>query len=70
MGISALLLFFFGHTIAGFAGMEAILLFVVGVILILIEIFIAGFGLFGILGIISITRKFTLVVTFIWVWTY
>ncbi|KMK75950.1 NfeD family protein [Alkalihalobacillus pseudalcaliphilus] len=54
MGISALLLFFFGHTIAGFAGMEAILLFVVGVILILIEIFIAGFGLFGILGIISI----------------
>ncbi|WP_413380130.1 NfeD family protein [Alkalihalobacillus sp. 1P02AB] len=54
MGISALLLFFFGHMIAGFAGMESMLLFIVGVILILIEIFLVGFGLFGILGIIAI----------------
>lgn len=54
MGISALLLYFYGHTIAGFAGMETYILFGIGIILILIEIFMAGFGLFGILGIISI----------------
>lgn len=54
MGISALLLYFFGHMVAGFAGMETLLLFVIGVVLILIEIFTAGFGLFGILGIGSI----------------
>lgn len=54
MGISALLLYFYGHTIAGFAGMETYLLFGIGIILILIEIFMAGFGIFGILGIVSI----------------
>lgn len=54
MGISALLLFFFGHFIAGLAGLESILLFVVGAILIIIEIFVAGFGLFGLLGVGSI----------------
>ncbi len=51
MGISALLLFFFGHLFAGFAGMEAIILFILGVILILVEIFVPGFGIFGLLGV-------------------
>lgn len=51
MGISALLLFFFGHLIAGFAGMEAMVLFVVGMILLIIELFVPGFGIFGVLGI-------------------
>lgn len=51
MGISALLLFFFGHYIAGFAGMESILLFLAGLVLISIEIFMPGFGIFGLLGI-------------------
>ncbi|WP_017728394.1 NfeD family protein [Halalkalibacterium ligniniphilum] len=54
MGISALLLFFFGHLIAGFAGFEAIILFVVGFLLILVEVFVPGFGIFGILGIAGI----------------
>jgi membrane-bound serine protease (ClpP class) len=51
MGISALLLFFFGHMFAGFAGWESIILFIVGFILIMIEIFVPGFGIFGLLGI-------------------
>jgi membrane-bound serine protease (ClpP class) len=51
MGISALLLFFFGHLIAGFAGYEAMILFIAGFLLILIEVFMPGFGIFGILGI-------------------
>ncbi|MFA9455852.1 nodulation protein NfeD [Halalkalibacter sp. AB-rgal2] len=54
MGASALLLFFFGHMIAGFAGWESFILLGVGFTLILIEIFIPGFGIFGLLGIGSV----------------
>ncbi|WP_078391394.1 NfeD family protein [Shouchella patagoniensis] len=51
MGISSLLLFFFGHMVAGFAGWESLILVVIGGILVGIEIFAPGFGIFGILGI-------------------
>lgn len=54
VGISSLLLFFFGHLVAGFAGIESIILLVVGIILIAIEIFIPGFGIFGILGLAAL----------------
>ncbi|KYG32030.1 NfeD family protein [Alkalihalobacillus trypoxylicola] len=60
LGISSLLLFFFGHMIAGFAGMESILLFGLGIILICIEIFFSGFGIFALLGIGSIVTSFLL----------
>ncbi|WP_078552774.1 NfeD family protein [Bacillus alkalicellulosilyticus] len=60
MGLSALLLFFFGHLFAGFAGWESILLFGVGILLILIEIFVPGFGIFGVLGIGSIIASMVL----------
>lgn len=51
VGVAALLLYFFGHHLAGLAEMTEIVLFVVGVGLILLEIFvIPGFGIFGILG--------------------
>lgn len=49
IGISALILFFFGHTIAGFAGYESILLFVIGFGLLIAEIFLPG-GVAGIVG--------------------
>ena len=49
------ILFFWGHLIAGLAGVEELILFVIGIILILLEIFvIPGFGITGILGIIAI----------------
>ncbi|MDE3839658.1 hypothetical protein C0966_09845 [Bacillus methanolicus] len=53
MGLSALLLFFYGHLVAGLAGYETIILFVIGIGLILLEFFIAG-GIAGILGFASI----------------
>ncbi len=54
-GISCLLLFFFGHHIAGLAGLEDILLFVAGVALLAIEIFITpGFGIMGFSGLLLI----------------
>ena len=54
-GAVCLALFFWGHHIAGLAGMEDLLLFAVGVVLILIEIFvIPGFGVTGMLGIVLV----------------
>jgi membrane-bound serine protease (ClpP class) len=49
MGIAALLLFFYGHIIAGLAGMEAIILLILGIILIAAEFFVTG-GILGLLG--------------------
>lgn len=53
MGIIALILFFYGHIIAGIAGMEAIVLLVLGIILIVLEFFVAG-GILGFFGVASI----------------
>ncbi len=54
-GIILLALFFFGHNIAGLAGMEEVALFLVGLLLLFIELFITpGFGLLGGTGIILI----------------
>lgn len=53
MGIVSLLLFFYGHLIAGLAGYESITLFIVGVILIVTEVFIAG-GIAGVIGAVAI----------------
>lgn len=49
MGLSSLGLFFFGHTVAGFAGYETIIVFVVGLILLLAEFIVPG-GIVGIIG--------------------
>ena len=51
-GALCLVLFFWGHHIAGLAGMEDLILFLAGILLVLAEIFvIPGFGVAGILGI-------------------
>lgn len=49
MGLSSLGLFFFGHTVAGFAGYESLILFAIGSLLIIAELFIPG-GIIGIIG--------------------
>ena len=52
LGAAGLALFFWGHHIAGLAGMEDLILFAIGVALILVEIFlIPGFGFTGFLGL-------------------
>ena len=50
MGIISLILFFYGHIIAGLAGMEAIILLVLGIILIILEFFVPG-GIVGFIGV-------------------
>lgn len=55
LAILCFALFFWGHHIAGLAGMEDMVLFVIGVVLIIVEIlFIPGFGLVGLSGIVLI----------------
>lgn len=49
MGASALLLFFYGHLVAGLAGFESIILFIIGIVLILIEFVVPG-GILGLIG--------------------
>ncbi len=54
-GLIALVLFFGGHMVAGLAGWETVILFLVGMILLMVEIFIIpGFGVAGALGLIGI----------------
>lgn len=53
MGIIALILFFYGHIIAGLAGMEAVILLLIGIALIVLEFFVSG-GILGILGVIAV----------------
>lgn len=49
MGLTSLGLFFFGHTVAGFAGYETIIVFVIGLILFIAELFVPG-GIIGAIG--------------------
>lgn len=53
MGIIALLLFFYGHIIAGLAGMEAVILLLLGIVLIIAEFFVPG-GILGIIGTVAL----------------
>lgn len=49
MGLIALFLFFYGHIIAGLAGLEAVILLVIGIVLLILELFVPG-GILGIIG--------------------
>lgn len=54
-GLISLALFFGSHLIVGLAGLEDLLIFGVGLVLVGVEVFlIPGFGLFGILGAIGV----------------
>ncbi|MCK5768348.1 MAG: nodulation protein NfeD, partial [Candidatus Atribacteria bacterium] len=58
IGIVSLSLFFGGHVLVGLAGWETIILFLVGILLLLAEIFIIpGFGLAGISGIVAMVAS-------------
>ena len=50
IGLASLILYFYGHFVAGLAGYEALILLVVGIILLVIEVFAPG-GILGFIGI-------------------
>ncbi|MFT4412683.1 NfeD family protein [Fredinandcohnia humi] len=66
MGIASLLLFFYGHTVAGLAGWESIILFVVGIVLILLEFVLPG-GIIGLIGLGAILTSFFMAGSSIWI---
>lgn len=53
MGLISLILFFYGHFVAGLAGMEALILLIAGIILVILEFFVPG-GILGLLGAASV----------------
>jgi len=55
-GLTSLLLFFYGHYVAGLAGMEAIVFFVLGIAFIVAEFFVPG-GILGVLGLAGIVAS-------------
>ncbi|MET3290109.1 UNVERIFIED_CONTAM: membrane-bound serine protease (ClpP class) [Brevibacillus sp. OAP136] len=59
IGICAFALYFFGHVIAGFASGIHIALFVIGVLMLIMEIFLPG-GIVGTLGVISMVSGLVL----------
>ncbi len=59
MGVSSLLLFFYGHLVAGLAGYETLILFVLGIGLIILEFFVAG-GIAGAIGFAAVIASFFL----------
>ncbi|SEH60400.1 membrane-bound serine protease (ClpP class) [Halobacillus karajensis] len=59
MGGLALVLFFYGHIVAGLAGYEAIILLVLGIGLVIAEFFLPG-GIAGIAGVIAIVSSLML----------
>ncbi len=62
LGLTCLGLFFGGHLFAYMAGLEALILFVVGLVLLLVEAFvIPGFGVTGVAGIIAVCFSVILV---------
>jgi len=63
-GIVLLIIWFWGHHIAGLAGMEEIILFVIGLVLIALEVFIIpGFGVVGAGGILCVVAGLILSMT-------
>jgi membrane-bound serine protease (ClpP class) len=54
LGLLAFGLYFFGQSIAGFAGMESMVVFVLGILFLVLEMFVPSFGILGILGIIGV----------------
>ncbi|WP_228409426.1 NfeD family protein [Radiobacillus deserti] len=53
VGLGSLILFFFGHIVAGLAGYEAIVFVIIGLVLVVAELFVPG-GILGVLGLASI----------------
>ena len=64
VGITCLVIFFAGHMVVHLAGFEEVVLFVIGVILLGVEIFVLpGFGIAGVLGILAIVSALVLSLT-------
>ena len=53
ISLTALILYFYGHLVAGLTGYETVALFIIGLILCVLELFVPG-GIIGILGLAAV----------------
>ncbi|TVY00531.1 NfeD family protein [Cohnella terricola] len=60
VGLVAFGLYFFGQSIAGFAGMESLVVFLIGIGMLVLEVFLPSFGILGILGIAALITGITM----------
>jgi len=61
VGLACLVVFFAGHLVVHMAGFEEILLFVAGVVLLILEVFVTpGFGVLGVLGVLAVLASLVL----------
>ncbi len=60
IGILSFSLYFGGHIIAGLAGYEVVILFIMGILLLIIEAFVTGFGVLGAGGIVALAASILL----------
>ncbi len=64
VGITCLVIFFAGHLVVNLAGWEEVMLFILGVALLGVEIFITpGFGILGALGVFAVVVSLVLALT-------
>jgi membrane-bound serine protease (ClpP class) len=64
VGITCLIIFFAGHLVVNLAGWEEVIVFILGVVLLGIEIFVTpGFGVLGGLGILGILVSLVMALT-------
>jgi membrane-bound serine protease (ClpP class) len=61
VGGGCIILYFAGHMIAGFTGWEVVILFVMGLLFMIVEGFIPGFGIPGIIGILCFSASLILI---------
>jgi membrane-bound serine protease (ClpP class) len=54
IGVTAFGIYFLAHYLAGFSGWDAPLIFFLGLVLLVVEMFVPSFGIFGVLGILSL----------------
>ncbi|MCP4599041.1 MAG: nodulation protein NfeD [Proteobacteria bacterium] len=63
-GITCLIIFFAGHLVVNLAGWEEVMIFILGIGLLAVEIFVTpGFGLLGALGVFGIVTSLVLALT-------
>lgn len=63
IGVLSFTLYFGGHIIAGLAGYEVVILFIMGIILLIVEAFVTGFGILGAGGIAAMVGSILLSAT-------
>jgi membrane-bound ClpP family serine protease len=67
IGVGAFAFYFLGHYAVGLTGWEAPALFIIGMVLLLFEVFVPSFGLIGIIGFVAVIIAIIIAASNVWV---